>query len=464
MKWNKDRKIHFIGIGGTGMSGLARILLQLGYPVSGSDLADTVVTQRLRSEGAIVFKGHKAQNIDSAVDVVVVSTAVKKDNPELIAAKERDLTILHRADLLAELMKLKKGVAIAGSHGKTTTSALLGLVLKQAQLDPAIVVGGEIRDINGNATWGQGDYMAAEADESDASFLKLNPWMAVITNIEDDHLDHYHSVDAIVKAFYDFADNVSPEGSLILCNDDQRLREMATAIVNKKVWTYAIHEEGDYRVVNPSLTAAGSEGEIFFQGQYLGTMKISIPGLHNLSNALAVFVVCHQIGMPVERILQGIEAFRGVGRRFQRIGHIRGIEVVDDYAHHPTEVKATLAAAKQVEPKRVIAVFQPHRYSRTQAQYQEFGKAFGDADVVIINEVYPAGEKAIPGVSADLIIKALPKEMQEKVFYGANAEDMIQHLIRIAKPGDLVLTMGAGNIWSVGVEYLNRLTGEVSIR
>ncbi|KAB2954702.1 UDP-N-acetylmuramate--L-alanine ligase [Heliorestis acidaminivorans] len=456
--------VHFIGIGGTGMSGLARVLLQLGYKVSGSDLANTAVTQRLVQEGAKVFKGHKAQNLDQAVELVVVSTAVKNDNPEVIEAREREIKIIHRADLLAELMTMKKGIAIAGSHGKTTTSAMLGLVLEQANFDPAVIVGGEIREFQGNAKWGQGEYLAAEADESDASFLKLKPWLAVITNIEDDHLDHYHSVDAIIESFYEFVNNVSLEGAVILCLDDPTLQEMAKKISHRKVITYAIHNDSDYKIVNPSMTSAGSQGEVFYQGQRLGTMKLSIPGLHNLSNALSVFVVCHQIGMDVEKILKGLANYNGVGRRFQRMGLVRAIEVVDDYAHHPTEVKATLAAAKQINPKRVIAVFQPHRYSRTQAQYQEFGKAFGDADLIIMNEIYPAGEKAIPGVSAELIIKAMPEEMQEKVYYAADLEAALQELLKMAKPGDLILTMGAGNIWNVGLDFLNRLTGKASVR
>ncbi|MTV47561.1 UDP-N-acetylmuramate--L-alanine ligase [Heliobacillus mobilis] len=453
----KGTWVHFIGIGGTGMSGLAKVMLEQGYKVSGSDLADTAVTRRLTAQGAMVYTGHQEENLDQGVKVVVVSTAVRENNPELCLAKKRGLVVLHRADLLAQLMNLKKGIAVAGAHGKTTTSAMIGLMLEQNDLDPAILVGGEIREIDGNAKWGKGEYMAAEADESDGSFLKLSPWMAVITNIEDDHLDHYESIDAIIKAFYSFTERVSKEGFLVLCNDDPRLREMARAKLGPTVVTYGVKEPADYRAENLSLTPEGSEADIYRGETLLGRLRLAVPGEHNISNALAAFVCADLIGLPAEGALAALARFNGAGRRFQLTGIVNDISIVDDYAHHPTEVKATLAAARQREPKRLIAIFQPHRFTRTRDQYQEFGKSFDEADLVIINEIYPAGEPAIPGVSARLIVDAFESHCGKKALYFAEREEIINFLLDKANPGDLAITMGAGNIWTVGTELLSRL-------
>ncbi|MBC9783254.1 UDP-N-acetylmuramate--L-alanine ligase [Heliobacterium chlorum] len=453
----KGTWVHFIGIGGTGMSGLAKVMLEQGYKVSGSDLADTAVTRRLTAQGAMVYNGHREENLDQGVEVVVVSTAVRENNPELCLAKKRGLVVLHRADLLAQLMNLKKGIAVAGAHGKTTTSAMIGLMLEQNDLDPAILVGGEIREIDGNAKWGKGEYLAAEADESDGSFLKLSPWMAVITNIEDDHLDHYESIDAIIKAFYAFTERVSKTGFLVLCNDDPRLQEMACAKLGPKVVTYGVKQRADYRAVNLSLTPEGSEADIYRGETLLGRLRLAVPGEHNISNALAAFVCADLIGLPVQGTLAALARFSGAGRRFQLTGIVNDISIVDDYAHHPTEVKATLAAARQREPKRLIAIFQPHRFTRTRDQYQEFGKSFDEADLVIINEIYPAGEPAIPGVSARLIVDAYETHCGKKAIYFAEKEAIINYLLDEAKPGDLAITMGAGNIWTVGTELLSRL-------
>ncbi|MZP43931.1 UDP-N-acetylmuramate--L-alanine ligase [Heliobacterium gestii] len=453
----KGTWLHFIGVGGTGMSGLARVMLQQGYRVSGSDLADTAVTQRLVRQGATVFQGHREEHLQPGVDVVVVSTAVKADNPELRLAKARKLTIWHRADLLAWLMEQKKGIAVAGAHGKTTTSAMIGLMLEQCELDPAIVVGGEIREIEGNAKWGQGDYMAAEADESDSSFLKLSPWMAVITNIEADHLDHYHSFDAIVKAFYRFTERVSSDGFLLLCADDPHLQEMAQRVTSPRVITYGMTGKADYRATDLIGTPEGSQADIFHGEQRLGRLSLSVPGEHNISNALAAVACADLIGIPFDQAAAALSRFQGAGRRFQRMGDAGGIRVVDDYAHHPTEVKATLAAARQTQPKRLVAVFQPHRFTRTRDLYRQFGEAFDAADVVIFNEIYPAGEAPIPGVSAGLIMDVYENRCGRKALYAADREELLRCLLNAVQPGDLVMTMGAGNIWMAGCQLLEAL-------
>ncbi|ABZ84617.1 udp-n-acetylmuramate--alanine ligase, putative [Heliomicrobium modesticaldum Ice1] len=453
----KGTWLHFIGIGGTGMSGLARVMLQQGYTVSGSDLADTAVTERLVSQGATVFQGHREEHLLPGVDVVVVSTAVKGDNPELRLAKERNLTIWHRADLLAWLMEQKKGIAVAGTHGKTTTSAMIGLMLEQCGLDPAIIVGGEIREIEGNAKWGQGDFMAAEADESDRSFLKLSPWMAVITNIEADHLDHYQSFEAIVEAFYQFTERLSGDGILLLCADDPLLQEMAQRVTARRVVTYGMKAKADYRAVDLSCTGKGSQADIFRGEERLGRLMLSVPGEHNMSNALAAVACADLIGIPFAAAAAALSRFGGVGRRFQRMGEAKGVSVVDDYAHHPTEVKATLAAARQTQPGRLVAVFQPHRYTRTRDLYREFGEAFDAADVVVLSEIYPAGEAPIPGVSSGLIRDVYERRCGRKALYAADKEELLRRLQDLVKPGDLVLTMGAGNIWMAGRQLLEAL-------
>ncbi|MDD2421748.1 MAG: UDP-N-acetylmuramate--L-alanine ligase [Heliobacteriaceae bacterium] len=449
--------MHFIGIGGIGMSGLARVLLALGHRVSGSDLADTPLTRQLAALGATVYTGHQEANVAPGVDTVVVSTAVRGTNPELLLARERGLLIKHRADLLAELMLKKKGIAVAGAHGKTTTSAMIGVILEQAGWDPAIIVGGEIREIAANAKWGQGEFLVAEADESDGSFLKLQPQMAIITNIEGDHLDYYRSVQSIEEAFDQFAQRVPTGGSLVLCSDDPKLRVMAEKITGRKVITYGLYHPADYVAANVAPLPEGSRFDVITGGRLLGQAGLTVPGAHNIANALAALACADQLGVPFSEAASALQGFHGVGRRFQLRGEAQGVRVIDDYAHHPTEVRATLAAARQVRPQRLIAVFQPHRYTRTQALYQEFGAALTAADIVVINDIYSAGEPAIPGVSAGLIVEAIKGHNHGQVCYIPDKEKIVDYLVNLVRPGDLVLTMGAGNIWTVGAQLAGHL-------
>lgn len=436
------------------MSGLAKVLLEQGCPVSGSDLADSKTTRRLVRLGAQVFQGHEAANLADDVATVVVSTAVRADNPELVAARERGLEILHRADLLARLMAMKKGIAVAGAHGKTTTSAMISVILEQSGWDPAIVVGGELQEIDGNGKWGQGDYLVAEADESDGSFVKLHPWMAVITNIEDDHLDHYQTVAAIEAAFEQFTDNVARDGWLVLCDDDPRLREMACRRSSSPIITYGLNPTAEYHCRDLTVTSTGTAFEVYHRERCLGRIMLPVPGLHNVSNALAAIACADRIGLDFALIAGALASFRGAGRRFQWIGEEQGVRVVDDYAHHPTEVKATLAAARQLSPQRLICVFQPHRYTRTQAQYIPFGAAFDDADLVVLNEIYAAGEAPIPGVAAALIADGIGNRSGKAVPVIADKGEIVAYLAGIAQPGDLIMTMGAGHIWTVGPDLL----------
>lgn len=449
-------RVHFIGIGGTGMSGLAKILLELGYRVSGSDLVSTDITRRLASMGVTCHIGHAAENIAGA-QLVVISSAIKNGNPELMAAREKGLPVLHRADLLAWLMYRQKGIAIAGAHGKTTTTSMLALVLEKNDLDPTIVIGGELNDIGGNAKLGRGEYLVAEADESDRSFLKLAPLSVVVTNIEDDHLDHYGSVQEIKKAFRQFMEKVPAHGLVIACLDDPNVQEVLTDL-NRPLVTYGISRtDADYTLRHLSLSGQFSLGEVYYRDQHLGSLKLSVPGRHNLLNALAVVAAARWVGVDFARISRTLKEFHGAGRRFEVLDEVRGVKVVDDYAHHPSEIKAALQAARQLQSKRLIVVFQPHRYTRTALLKEQFGMAFSQADMVIVNEIYSAGETPIQRVNAQLIADAIRKNNNYPVLYFPTREEIVDYLLNIVRPGDLVLTMGAGNIWTCGVELVKRL-------
>ncbi len=448
-------KIHFIGIGGTGMSGLARILLELGYQVSGSDIKASDVTQQLSDLGAEIHIGHTPENVDGA-GTVVVSTAIQNDNSEVKEARGKGIPIIHRADVLAGIMELRKSIAVAGAHGKTTTTSMIALVLEKNRLDPTVIVGGILQNIGGNAKLGQGSYLVAEADESDGSFLKLNPHLAVVTNIEDDHMDHYGSMENILKAFEEFLTKIPDHGLLILCADDSNIRQLISRC-NKPYSTYGIQPGARYTARNIGNRGLVTYADIFDGENFLGQLTLNVPGQHNLSNALAAVVTGMSLGLEFSEIAKALEEFRGVKRRFQLLGEVKDIQVVDDYAHHPTELRATLNAARQTEAKRVVAVFQPHRYSRTKQLYEEFGKSFAEADVIVVSEVYAAGETPIPGINAELIIKAIEQTEGRPVHFCATLDQTTAYLEEITKPGDLVLTLGAGNIWTVGVELVNRL-------
>jgi UDP-N-acetylmuramate--alanine ligase len=455
--------IHFIGIGGAGMSGIARILLELGYEVSGSDLCTSETTRRLELLGARVFLGHHADHVNEDHATVVISSAIPEENPEVIKAKELGIPVLQRAEMLSRLMERQHGIAIAGAHGKTTTSSIISLLFEKNGYDPTIVLGGELNDIGGNAKLGRGKYIIAEADESDGSFLKLFPQITVVTNIEDDHLDHYGTKENISAAFYQFLLQTSADGFAVLCADDPGVKELLPKLEGKmRILKYGLdpgaeNDAGyDYLAREVRLNRLETRFLAERAGEVLGEIKLSVPGRHNVSNALAAVAVAMECGLSFAQIAASIAEFRGVHRRFEKIGEVDGVHIVDDYAHHPSELKATLQAARTVQPKRIVAVFQPHRYTRTKNLQTEFGTAFREADVLIMTGIYPAGEKPIEGVGTELIIDEIVKQTGQKVEYIPEREMLASRLVEIVQPGDLVLTLGAGNICSTGME-LKRL-------
>ncbi len=452
----RQRKVHFIGVGGSGMSGIATILLKQGYKVSGSDLTQGEATSRLRSLGAEIFCGHDRANPGQDTDLVVISSAIRENNPELAAAREQGIEVIKRGEMLARLMAGKKGIAVAGAHGKTTTSAMIALVLEKNGLDPTVIVGGDITEFGGNAKLGKGEYLVAEADESDGSFLLLSPFIEVITNIEDDHLDYYRSREAIKKAFREFIGKVPPDGSVILCLDDPYIRKIAGKCGSQAV-TYGLTRPAHYTARNIRAEGLHTFADIYYQEDRLGALELNVPGQHNMNNAMAAVAVGRIVGLEFQAVAKALRAFRGVHRRFEVLGDVNGVSIVDDYAHHPTEVKATLKAAQQTKANRVIGVFQPHRYTRTKFLFKEFGDAFADADIIVINDIYPAGETPIKGVSADLIVNAVVEREKRPVHYFRTTEETTEFLSQIARPGDLVLTLGAGNIWTVGTNLIKRL-------
>ncbi len=448
--------VHFVGIGGVGMSGIARILLTRGYRVSGSDLQPSETLTRLEQEGATVYSSHDATNLDPGVDLVVISSAIPDSNPELVKARELHLNVIKRGEMLARLMRENRGIAVAGAHGKTTTSAMISLVLELNGLDPTIVVGGDITNIGVNSKPGRGEYLVAEADESDGSFLLLDPEFAVVTNIEDDHLDHYGTIDNIYRAFEEFVAKLPVGGIAILCWDDPQVRRLGTSC-GKRVLTYGFNSGARLQARNIRVEGLKSFSEIVFDDKKMGLLELGVPGEYNVSNALATIAVGLELGLEFAAITAVLKDFRGVKRRFQLLGQADGIAVYDDYAHHPTEVKAVLQAARQATDGRLIAVFQPHRFTRTLHLYREFGQAFGDADLIIIDDIYPAGERPIPGVTSGLIVEAARQSGHQSVVHLAGRDSIVDFLAQQVRPGDLILTVGAGNVWQAGIELAARL-------
>lgn len=449
-------KIHFIGISGSGMSGIATIMIQQGFQVSGSDLNQNAAASRLINMGAEVSWGHDSTNVGHDTDIVVISTAIGADNPELVAAREKGIEIVRRGQMLARLMADKKGIAVAGAHGKTTTSSMIALVFEKNVLDPTVVVGGDVVELGGNAKLGQGDYMVAEADESDGSFLLLAPTIEVITNIEDDHLDYYGSREAIKEAFVEFMQKTPEDGFVVVCADDPNVRELI-ADTNKTIITYGIMHQSTYMAQNIRTEGLHTYSDIYYGLELLGQLELNVPGLHNINNAMAAIAVGRVAGLGFDGIARALKDFRGVHRRFELLGNVQGINVVDDYAHHPTEVKATLRAAKQTKANRVIGVFQPHRFTRTKFLFREFGESFSDSDVIVINEIYGAGEIPLEGVTAELIVNAIKDNENKPVYYFKTIGEVTDFLSETAEEGDLILTMGAGNIRSAGIHLVERL-------
>ena len=454
LMYRKVREVHFVGVGGIGMSGIAEVLLNLGYRVTGSDLSESDITQRLAKMGARICKGHDATHIGRA-DVVVTSTAVKADNPEVIEAHRRGIPVIPRAEMLAELLKMKFSIAVSGMHGKTTTTSMVSTVLAHGGLDPTMVIGGKLASIGSNARLGNGEVIVAEADESDGSFLKLSPSIAVITNIDREHLDYYRDIEHIKGAFLQFANIVPFYGSTILCLDDEHVREILPR-VKRRVITYGIEELADYRAEEVLFREGTSSYLLTYRGERLGRVVLNVPGLHNVYNSMATIAVARELDLELPVILEGIASFAGVQRRFEIKGKKDGVLVVDDYGHHPTEILATLAAAKQVWGGRLLVVFQPHRYTRTKALFNEFLGCFKDADVLIVTDIYAASEKVIDGVHASRLVEGIRDGGHRDAVYISDFGEIVDRLEGIVRPGDVIITQGAGTVWKVGEEYLKR--------
>lgn len=450
------KKVHFIGIGGAGMSALARILIDKGYTVTGSDMKKSPIVEQLSDRGAQIWQGHAAGNVDGA-EAIVVSTAIPDSNPEVIAAKERGLKRLHRSDVNAFLLNAAEGIAVAGAHGKTTTTSMIGVVLDHAGVSPTIIIGGEVDYLGSNAKLGRGKYLVSEADESDGSFLKLKPHIAVVTNVEDDHMDYYGTMDNIRKAFRQFIENIDHEtGNAVLCFDNENIRNIA-AQVKRPIISYAIDHEADYKAVDIKPQGAGISFAVQYKGEKLGRIVLNIPGRHNVLNALATVAVARLAEVDFDKIAEGFTLFNGAKRRFETKGRKAGVWVVDDYAHHPTEIASTLIAARQTEHKRLICAFQPHRYTRTKLLVEEFGSCFKEADILLLTDVYSAGEAPIPGVDGRLIEKSVLEKTGRQAIYIPERANIAEQLAKIAKPGDLIITMGAGDIFLTGPELLAKL-------
>ncbi len=441
----KVKHIYFVGIGGIGMSGIAELLLNLGYRVSGSDLKDGPATLRLRSLGARINIGHDGANINKELDVLVFSSAVSGNNPEILAARKYLIPVIPRGEMLAELMRLKHGIAISGTHGKTTTTSMVATVLAYAELDPTAVIGGRLASFGSNARLGSGEYLVAEADESDGSFLHLSPVITVVTTIDAEHLDHYHSLERLRESFLQFINKVPFYGSAILCRDDENIQKILPK-VHKRYLTYGLTHQADLVAENLLHQQNTSRATICYKQQKLGYLKLPIPGTHNIYNALAAIGVGLELGIEYKVIQRALADFTGVDRRFQKVGEVGHILIVDDYGHHPTEIKATLRAAKQGWGRRCVALFQPHRYTRTQLLLEDFWGAFQDADVLLITNIYAASEEPIPGVTAEAIVEGVRRSGHPCVEYIPELKDMIPRTLELLEPGDMVITLGAGTI------------------
>jgi len=453
--FKKIKKIHFVGIGGIGMSGIAEVLLNLGYQVSGSDLQDSVITQRLKKLGATIYMGHKAENLKN-VQVVVTSTAVAGDNPEVIKAHELKIPVIPRAEMLAELMRMKYGIAISGTHGKTTTTSLIATVFVHAGLDPTAVVGGRVKGMGSNAKLGKSDFLVAEADESDKSFLKLSPTICVVTNIELEHTDHYKDLQEIINCFVEFLNKVPFYGVVIACVDDKNVKSILPRLKRKYV-SYGIDSLADYSAKNIKFDGFTTSFDCFYQGQELGQVTYHLGGKHNVLNVLATIATSRECGITFKKITGALKKFAGVERRLQIKGEKNGVLVIDDYGHHPTEIKATLQTCKKSLPgRRIITIFQPHRYTRTRDLYHEFLSAFHDTDKLYMVDIYAASEKPIAGVSSRKLVEDLNKNGKD-VLYVKDLQKLKNTLKAEVKKNDVVLTLGAGNIYKFGEEFLDAL-------
>jgi len=438
------------------MSGIAELLLNLGYKVSGSDLKASDITANLKKLGGTIFVGHQADHISGA-DVVVISSAVKGNNPEVVAAEQQSVPVIPRAEMLAELMRLKYSVAIAGAHGKTTTTSIVASVLAEGGLDPTVVIGGKLKSIGTNAVLGQGDYIVAEADESDGSFLKFSPAIAVVTNIDREHLDFYKNLDAIKSVFLDFIDRLPFFGLAVLCLDNESIQDLITKI-KKRYTTYGMSSQADFQIRNVNFEKRRSRFSVYREGEKLGDIDLNLPGIHNVYNATASIAVGIELDVPFAAIKSALETLEGVQRRLEIKGEVNGITVVDDYGHHPTEIKTTLDAIEKCWPdNRKVVVFQPHRYTRTQALFDDFTRSFYQSDTLVVLPIYAAGEKRIEGLSGQDLCEGIKAHGHKEVFCAGDAKSAITYLKDNLKPGDLLLTLGAGDVWKVGEQLLATL-------
>jgi UDP-N-acetylmuramate--alanine ligase len=454
--YGRTHRIHLIGIGGSGMCGIAEVLLTMGYQVSGSDLRATDVTDRLVSLGGRVFIGHAAANVEGA-QVAVFSTAVPADNPELVEARRLGIPVIARAEMLAELMRMRYGIAVGGAHGKTTTTSMVAAVLARGGLDPTVVVGGRLRALGTHARLGHGQFLVAEADESDGSFLRLSPAVTVITNIDREHLDHYGGLEEVRQAFVYFANRVPFYGVAVLCVDDPEVRRLLPR-VTKRALRYGTGEDAEVRAEDIRLLPHGSRFRVVAHGRPLGEIELKLPGRHNVLNALAAVAVGLELEIGFTHVAEALDGFHGVARRFETRGECGGVRVVDDYAHHPTEIVATLEAARGLGGRRWV-LFQPHRFSRTQALAREFGGAWGDADGVWVLDVYPAGEAPMPGVSGRTVVESAASQGAAHVRFAPDPAAAVRDILEVARPGDVVLTLGAGDVWKLGDEVVKGLSG-----
>lgn len=449
-------RIHFVGVGGIGMSGIAELLLNLGYQVSGSDLKTSDITRRLSGLGGTIHEGHRPEHVKGA-DVVVKSSAVSEDNPEIAAAREASIPVIPRAEMLAELMRLKYSIAVAGAHGKTTTTSIVASVLAEGDLDPTVVIGGKLRGVDTNAVLGSGNFIVAEADESDGSFLRMAPSIAVVTNIDREHLDFYKDLDAIIDAFARFIDRIPFYGLAVVCLDNEPVQALIP-MIRKRLVTYGMSNQADIQAQEVRCEGQTCRFQVLCNGNTLGDVSLSLPGIHNIYNALASVAVGLELGIPFDRIQKALAGLEGVRRRMEIKGETKGVTVVDDYAHHPTEIKSTLQAVRESwRDRRKVVVFQPHRFTRTQALFDEFTRAFYHSDILLVLPIYAAGENVIPGVAHGTLCEGVRSHGHKNVVCIDRFEEAAERLNTLVQEGDVVITLGAGNVWEIGESLLELL-------
>ena len=457
--FNRYRILHFVGIGGIGMSGIAEVLHNLGYEVTGSDVKESETVKRLRGFGIKVMIGHNADNVDSS-HVVVTSSAVSADNPEVMEARRRAIPVIPRAEMLAELGRLKYGILIAGAHGKTTTTSLIATIVSEGGLDPTVVIGGKVKAFGSNAKLGQGDYIVAEADESDGSFLKLNPTIAVITNIDREHMEFFKDMNALNNAFLSFINKIPFYGIAVVCIENENIRQMITRI-ERKIITYGLSDKADIYATNIKQSGTKTGFDVMFKGKYAGTFSVPMPGMHNVLNSLAAIATAFELQIPVETISSALKNFSGIQRRFEFKGEAKGIKVYDDYGHHPSEIKATLRAARSCFPEnRLLVLFQPHRYTRTRDLMEEFSTSFGDVDGLFLLDIYAASEKPIEGINSESLLKRIEKAGVGNISYVPDKAEMVKKILSELKTGDVLVSLGAGDVYKLGEEVLKKLSAE----